>query len=217
MDVPRRIGLRVLLLCGVLCMAAGAWTPAELQAQTRWQQTVEVIVPIEDDGIMQTLVDSMTTVFENENAWIKRSPELDSMQLAELEKQLSSDGLSMVSASHVFITYRYQLADSGLESQIVDLHFIYRPPGAQEDLSIFYVDLANSPLYEELMVEQGTTVPSNEMAFLRFEEQISFHRLAERATVVRLGDEIIRDEERAAAEKERILDVTSRLAHGGLG
>lgn len=166
--------------------------------------------------MMQALVDSMTAVFEAKGAEIRRSPQAQPTPYPELEQALESDGLSMLSASHAFITYRYRLTSAELQSDILDFHFIYRPPGAQEDLSIFYIDLERTPLYDELLVERGTRIPSNEMVLRSFEQQISLHRLAERATIVRLGGEIVRDPERARAEKERILEVTAKLAHEGM-
>lgn len=75
------------------------------------------------------------------------------------------------------------LTSAELQRDILDFHFIYRPPGAQEDLSIFYLDLERTPLYDELLVKRGTKIPSNEM---------------------------VRDPERARAEKERILKVTAK-------
>lgn len=213
----RQAMVRCLAALAAACLAWGALALSDGRAQTRWQQTVEVIVPVEDDGLMAALIDSMTTVFERRDAWVKRAPRADSVRFDQLERELSADGLSTLSASHAFITYRFQLTERGFQTDIRDLHFIYRPPGAQEDLSIFYVDLASSPLYDALLVERGTTLSDNEMAFLEFEQQLSLHRLADEVTIVRLGNEIIRDAERAAEEKKRIIEITTQLAHQELG
>lgn len=212
----RRLSFSRCRLFSVAIAVMGLAVLSEAAAQTRWQETIQVIVPVQENEMIGALVDSITTVFQERGTSVRRSPQGEPMPYPQLVDTLEADGLSPFSASHAFITYRYRLTSAELETQIVDLYFIYRPPGPQEDLSIFYLDLEASPLYEELLVQRGTEVPNNEMVLLPFEQQLSFHRLAQQARIVRLGDEIVRDPERAAAEKERILEITARLAHEGM-
>lgn len=197
----------------LLALLVGAALVPESRAQTRWQRTVEVIVPVSDAEVMPALLDSMDTVFRARGATVQRSPQSEPVPYDRVGEMLSGEGLSVSSASHVFITYRYALTSARLERQIQDLYFIYRSTSVEEDVPILYVDLTTSDLYEELLVERGSPMASNEATYLEFERQLSLHRLRDVATVVRVGDDIIRDSERATAEKQRILQVTTRLVH----
>lgn len=185
--------------------------------QAQWQQTVQVIAPVEEGSLTQVLMDSVVTTVETQNFSAQTSPESDTMSLSAIREALSAEGLALRSATHVFITYRFRLTRSELQRDILDLYFIYRPPAQQEeDISVLYLDLSQDDLYEELLVERGTTLPSNEAAFLPFKQQIGFHNLRDVTTVVQVGDQIIRDPEQAAAEKKRILDITQNLTYSRL-
>lgn len=200
------------LLLGLLLVPV-----SESAAQAQWQQTVQVIAPVEDGTVTRALMDSVMTVLETNSVPVQQSPQSDTTSLRAIQDNLSGEGLALTSATHVFITYRYNLTSSDLQREILDLYFIYRPSAQQEeDIPVLYVDLSRDNLYEEVMVKRGTTLPSNEAAFLPFNQQLGFHNLRDVVTVVQVGDEIIRDPERAAVEKKRLLKITQNLTYNRL-
>ena len=188
---------------------------SESAAQAEWQRTVQVIVPVEDGKTTRALTDSVVAMAEAQDAQIRRSPKSDTTAALETVKaSLSNEGLALTSASHVFITYRFTLKNSRLKRNIRDLHFIYRPSAEQgKDVPILYVDLTENQFYKDLLIEQGTPSSVNEAVYHPFKQQIAFHGLLETATVVKVGNEIIRDPEQADAEKEQIMATIRRLTY----
>lgn len=182
-------------------------------AQDQWRQTAQVIAPVEEGTVTRALLDSVVSVVEREGFRISSSPQGARVSVSERRDSLSSKGLALSSATHVFITYRFSLSSSTLDQEIRDLYFIFRPAGQEEDIPILHVDLQEGAMYEELLIERGTRLAANESAFVPFRRQLSFHNLRSRVTVVKVGDEIIRDPDRAAAEKERLLDITRELTY----
>lgn len=185
---------------------------ADSAAQPDWQRTVEVIAPIEEGVITRALTDSVVAAAKAGELPIQRSPESDTTTLSPVQEALSGEGLALNSATHVFITYRYQLRKSNLRREILDLYFIYRPSEG-EDIPILYVDLTKDNLYHNLLVEKGTPSPINEVVSTPFAEQIGFHKLRDDVTVTRVGGQIIRDENQSSAVKERILARVRTLTY----
>jgi len=187
----------------------------ESAAQVRWQRTVKVIAPVQEGLVTRALTDSVVAMAEAQELQVRRRPESDTtVPLSEIKEALSKEGLALTSATHVFVTYRFVLRSSALERDIRDLHFIYRPAAEQgEDIPILYLDLTKDDLYQRLLVEKGLPSSVNEVAFHPFEERVAFHSLQDTAQVVQVGDEIIRDSERAATEKQQIMDTIRRLTY----
>lgn len=183
--------------------------------QVRWQRTVKVIAPVQEDLVTRALADTVVAMAEAQELQARRRPESDtSVPLSEIQEALSKEGLALTSATHVFVTYRFVLRSSTLDRDIRDLHFIYRPSAEQgEDISILYVDLTKNDLYRRLLEEKGLPSSVNEVAFRPFEERVSFHSLHDTAQIVQVGDEIIRDPERAAAEKQKLMETIQRLTY----
>jgi len=188
---------------------------AESAGQAEWQRTVEVIVPVEEELVTRPLTDSIVAMIEAQALSPKRTPQSDTTAtLEEIEAALSGEGLALTSATHVFITYRFTQKSSRLRRDILDLHFIYRPSAEQgEDIPILYLDLSKNNLHQRLLVEKGTPVRINEAAFRSFEDQVRFSELQEEATVVRVGDRVLRDAEKAATAKRQILRTIQNLTY----
>lgn len=187
---------------------------SESAAQAEWQKTVKVIAPVEDGSITAPLADSVVAMAKAGEIPIRRAPGSDTTSLADVGNALSEEGLALTSATHVFITYRFGLNQGALQRDIRNLHFIYRPTAQQgEDIPILYVDLTDGNLQQELLVEKGTPSFVNELNFHPFAEQLSLQKLRDKATVVRVGNRIIRDPEQAAAAKQRVLQTIRRLTY----
>jgi len=188
---------------------------SECAAQAQWQRTVKVLVPVEEGMVTRALTDSVVAMAEAQDLLLRRTPRSDTTTtLEEIKAVLSKEGLALTSATHVFITHRFTQERSQFHRNILDLHFIYRPSAEQgEDIPILYLDLTKDDLYQTLLAEKGTPVRVNEATFRSFEEQIRFNKLKDVATVVQVGNRIIRDSEEAAAEKRRILKTVRELMY----
>ena len=189
---------------------------SECAAQVEWQRTVKMIAPIEEGMVTRALTDSVVAMAEAQDLQQpQRTPKSNtSTSLVDIKEALSKEGLALTSATHVFITYRFALEGSSLKREIQDLHFIYRPTDRQgEDIPVLYVDLSENNLYQRLLLEKGTPSSVNEVVFHSFAEQIAFHSLRTEATVVQVGNRIIRDPEQAAAEKQQIAGTIRELTY----
>lgn len=188
---------------------------SESAGQAQWQKTVKVIVPVEKGMVTRALTDSVLTMVEAQNSRFRRAPQSDTtVTLTTIREALSEEGLALTSATHVFITYRFTQESGRLRRNILDLHFIYRPSAEQgEDIPILYLDLTEDGLHQKVIVEKGTPVRANEVAFRSFEKQIAFHSLQDAATVVKVGNRIIRDSEEAASAKKRIMKTIQKLTY----
>lgn len=209
----QRIGRVRLVLLGI---ALTLIPVSDCAAQTDWQRTVKMIAPIEEGMVTRALTDSVVAMTEAEDLQrLQRTPRSNTAAtLEETKEALSEKGLALTSATHVFITYRFALEGSSLKREIQDLHFIYRPTDEQgEDIPILYLDLSENNLYHRLLVEKGTPSSVNEVVFHSFAEQIAFHSLRDEATVVQVGNRIIRDPDQAAAEKQQIAGTIRELTY----
>lgn len=199
----------------VLSLMLLVFPTLESAGQAQWQKTVKVIAPVEQGIVTRALTDSALALVEAQDRRVRRAPQSDTtVTLPTIEEALSKEGLAPTSATHVFITYRFTYSEGRLHRDILNLHFIYRPSAEQgEDIPILYLDLTKDGLYRTLLVEKGTPVHINEAAFRSFEEQIVFHSLKDTATVVQVGNRVIRDAEQAASEKKRIMKTVRRLVY----
>jgi hypothetical protein len=175
---------------------------------------VQVLAPVETNEVTGVLLDTLATSLEKRNAPVRKGPNAPVTTYSALQNDLSQDGLGVASATHVFITYHFQMTSAGTRYKILDLYFIFRPPNASDtDIPVLYVDLTDPETYERYLVEGGTTIPYNEAAFLQFRDQVSFHTLRDMVRVVQVGEQIIRDPKLAAAEKQRILTITTQFTY----
>lgn len=197
----------LLLLAAVLVLGATA-----TQAQTRWLQTVQVIVPVDDYNVTGVFRDSLLHVVQRGRVQLHREPDAPARSFRALEDELLSEGLDFTSANRVFLTYRLEASQRGFVSQIEDIYFIYRPEGVDDvDMPIFHVS-GLEPAVRRLILGSGTQMLANEAAFVPFYDQLTFHQLEE-STVISVGGRLIRDPEKAAMERERLLATVRRFMY----
>ena len=176
-------------------------------AQSRWQQTVQVITPVVPDEITGALLDSLVQVVDRNSVPVRRTPDdEEEYSVRDLSDRLLDEGLDVTSANQMFITYRYEADARSFKSDIVDLQFIYRPVEYEDaDVPILSVD-AMHPIVKNMLVANGTRLESNEAVFEPFWDQLRMHQL-EDGRVVMVGGKILRDDAEAEHEKQRILGI----------
>ncbi len=185
---------------------------AASHAQARWLQTVEVIAPVDDYGVTGAFRDSLVQVMRRGKVELRREPDAPASSFRKLEDGLLSEGLDFSSANRVFLTYRLEASQRGFVSEIEQIYFIYRPEGYEDvDLPIFYVS-GQDPAVRRLIMSGGTQMLANEAAFEPFYDQLTFHQLEE-STVVSVGGRVIREPEKAAMERERLLATVRRFMY----
>jgi hypothetical protein len=197
MSAPLRVSqlarpFPVVLLAGLLLLLSAV--PAEAQ---RWNQRVQVLKTVEEDGPAYALLDSLVSAFErsDEVVQVKPSPDESPVPLPTLEDDLLDRGLGLVSATHVLIQYEFAIIADDFVETIEELHFIYRSPNAgEEDISLFAVR-TDHPLAEAVLMDAGVPHVSNLNTIDSFAALLSFPRLASTsdATIVRLNNETLRD------------------------
>lgn len=198
------------LLLGLLALLALA--PSAATAQTRWLQTVQVIAPVDEYRVTGALLDSLLQVVPRSGVTLRREPEEAARSFRALEDELLREGYDFTSANRVFISYRLEATQRGFVSEIEDLFFIYRPEGYEDiDVPILHLDAREAPV-RRVLVSGGTRQAQNQAAFEPFFDQLRFHQIAE-ASVVSVGGRVIRDEQEARAEKERLLATIRRFVY----
>lgn len=207
-----------LVVAFVRCLLLGSMVvlllAPEARGQAAWQRTVTLIVPVERDGAPAALADSAVALAEAQAVSLRRSPSAAPSSLPALRDALAAEGLSVRSATHVFLTYRFVLRAGTLHRRPLHAHFIYRPPQSQRrDRSVLYVNLTEDPVPNALLVERGLRSARNEAMYHPFREQISFSALHHTGTVVKVGTRVIRDSTEATAVEQRILATLRSLAY----
>ncbi|MBT8401702.1 MAG: hypothetical protein KJO98_14585 [Rhodothermia bacterium] len=185
----------------------------EAPAQSRWLQTVQVMAPVQGQDIASALLDSLIDVADRRKVLIGRTPE-DSARyrVVDLEDRLFSDGLDFSSANKMFITYRFEANQRRFKADILDLYFIYRPEEYEDaDIPIAFFD-ASDPIIRNTLVGKGTRLETNEAVFEPFWDKLQFYQL-EDALVTSIGGRVIRDEERAASERTRLVGIIRQFLY----
>lgn len=195
-----------------LGLAAAVPASAPASAQTRWLQNVEVIAPVDEHRATGVLLDSLVQVAERSHLTVRREPDGAAMSFSSLEDQLLDQGLDFTSANRVFLKYRLEATQRGFTSDIQSFYFIYRPEGGEGlDLPILYLD-GHDPAIQQLLLNGGTTLETNEAAMEPFYDQVTFYSL-EDAAVVQVGGRVIRDPAQGLAERQRILATVRRFMY----
>lgn len=214
---PLRLGLLAIAVALVAAFAA----PQAAQAQARWLQTVQIIVPVEQEKATGALLDTLAASMERgDELPLFRTPEKQgAVSFAELQNSLLNEGLDVTSANNVFVTYRFEADRQGFKETIENLFFIYRPEGMEDtDIPVFYVD-ATDPAVKKLFMDSGTTLRINEAAFHPFREQLQFAALMSEyggqadQMLVTVGDRVIRDEGEAQEERRRLIATIRRFSY----
>jgi len=169
--------------------------PAEAQ---RWNQRVQVVKTVEEDGPVYALLDSLITEFDasgESNVMIRRTPDDESLRsVADIREELLDDGLGLVSATHVYIQYEFAIVADDFVETIEELQFIYRPPNAEmEDISLFTAK-TNNPHVHRVLMKSGLPHEENLNTVSTFASILSFPRIARTdVRVVRLNNETLRE------------------------
>ncbi len=211
--------LRAGMLAFAVLLLAGAATQTA-QAQARWLQHVQIIVPVEEEKATGALLDTLVAALDRgEDLPLYRGPDMEQrVSYSELENDLLNEGLALSSANRVFINYRFEADRGAFVEAIEGLYFIYRPTGMTDtDIPVFYVD-AGDPVVKELFLESGTTLRVNEAAFHPFRRQLQFAGLISEYAgdmnqmIVSVGDRVIRDRIEARSERRRLLNTIRRFS-----
>ncbi len=182
-------------------------------AQSRWLQTVQVMAPVQGQDIAAALLDSLVDVADRRSVLIGRTPDDSATyRVVDLEDRLFNDGLDFSSANKMFITYRFEANQRRFKADILDLYFIYRPEEYEDaDVPIAYFD-ASDPIIRNTLVGKGTRLETNEAVFEPFWDKLQFYQL-EDALVTSIGGRVIRDEERAASERTRLVGIIRQFLY----
>ncbi len=205
------------LFCKVIVVLAGLTVLlgriSDSRAQSRWLQTVQVIAPVTGQDIASALLDSLVDAVDRREVQIRRSLNDSTFyRVVDLEDRLFADGLDFSSANQVFVTYRFEANQRRFKSDIIDLYFIYRPEEFEDaDVPIAYFDASN-PIVRNTLVGKGTRLETNEAVFEPFWDKLQFYQL-ENAMVTSVGGRVIRDENRAIAERTRIVGIIRQFLY----
>lgn len=190
--------LRLLSTLFLLGLFVFSLSPQRAEAQ-RWLQTARIITPIEE-GPVRALLDTLINHMEQKEGLkvLRSSDHQTPIRVSELrDKLLDEEGIGLRSATHVFIDYRFQMANKGFEEFIDSLYFIFRAGPEEEDIPIMYIDTTQD-WAKELIQNKGTTPTTNEaLSALRpFREQLAFARIARRddnTQIVEIAGQTVRD------------------------
>lgn len=194
----------VVFLVGLLALSL---TPKKAEAQ-RWLQTARIITPIED-GSVRALLDTLVNTLERNNdiKVLRSSDHQKPISVSKLRnKLLDEEGIGLSSATHVFIDYRFQMANKGFEEYIDSLFFIFRGGADEEDIPIMYIDTTEE-WAKTLIEDKGTTPPTNvaPSALRPFREQLAFARIARRDSTTQIVEKAGRTVREGYEEKKHQL------------
>jgi hypothetical protein len=149
-----------------------------VQAQD-WRQEVQLVAPVEYDGPLQVLTDSLSALFARNPGVLVRREAQDSTLIParQLRKQLHEDGVDISSATHAFIRYKFELGRSyKIVETITDIYFIYRRSSSQTDIPILYLT-TKEPAISELIRKRGIPSRMNLEATTPFRDLLAFPNL----------------------------------------
>ena len=186
---------KVLAVVSAIALLFVSVLPAEAQ---RWSQRVQIVQPMEEDGVTYALLDSLVTEFDAAGAstvMVRRAPE-DKMlrSVADIRDELLNDGLGLVSATHVYVQYEFAIITDDFVETIEELQFIYRPPNSEvEDIPLFTVK-TNNPHVSHVLMEEGLPHEENLNTVSPFASLLSFPQMARTdVRIVRLNNETLRE------------------------
>jgi len=175
--------------------------PEEAPAQ-RWLQTAELEVPVHELGAYQRgpLLDTLTQVLSRRDSLTVRRSPLQEARLGvdELKKRLRDrPGIEIDSASHMRITYRFEVHNRHFEETIESIFFLYRSRRGQNVIPILYGE-RREPWMREILQNEGwltgrhtnTTV---DMEYLSFADMMAFARIHADGRILKIAGEDVRD------------------------
>lgn len=152
-------------------------------AAQEWAQEVEVMTRIEVDGPVYTFLDTLSAALDQRPEVRLRRSEQDETAIpyADLREQLYEDGIDLLSATHAFVRYRFDIRErTRLVETVKDIYFILRVDEAESDIPIVYLR-TRDPMISELLTHSGVASPVNMKAITPFRELLSFPILSRRS------------------------------------
>lgn len=145
----------------------------------QWGDPIQVVTPIEYDSPIKALLDSLTAVLErNPDLQVRRAPNDEPTSVEEIETALLDDGLTLGSASHVFLSYRFALVGGRVAETLDEMQFVYNESDAQQIHTLLHVSTAESAV-SKVLTEHGFARGSNLNATTSFRKLTSFPVLGE--------------------------------------
>lgn len=163
-----------------------------------WGQEVQVITRIHYGDPIYVFLDSLTAVLERNPEVRVRRAEQDAktVPFKDLREQLYQDGIDVLSATHAFVRYRFDLRDRmRLVETIKEINFIFRADESESDIRIIHVTSRN-PLVSELLTGSGVASLVNMKAVTPFRKLIAFPHVSSKreSAIVELGGRALRDD-----------------------
>lgn len=189
-----RRSIAALALSFILLLPLTA-SPAAAQ---EWGQEAQLITQIQYGGPIHIFLDSLSAVLDNHpEASFRRSAEdKTTMRYADLQEQLYEDGIDLLSATHAFVRYRFDIRGrTRLVETVKDIYFIFRVDESESDIPILHIS-SSHPLISELLNDSGIASRVNMKSITPFRELLSFPNLSlhEDAALVEIGGRPIRGE-----------------------
>jgi len=204
----RRLGRLGAILAALLVVV-----PQSASGQV-WLQTARVVTPVEQ-GPVRVMLDSLVSVMERRGIEGRRSPDQEAMRtVTELRNELiEEEQIGLNGANHAFIDYRFSIGSgTSFQQQISAIHFVFRPGPDQADVPILYLNV-RQPWVDQFLRNKGTTLSTNEAAFIPFHRHLGFAQIArpDKTQVVEIGGRTVR--EGFQKEKEDLIRKVERLTY----
>lgn len=205
-----------IIIAGILAVSLGFLSPQDVQGQY-WLQTARIATPVEN-GPIRAFLDTLVHTIDERNLRIRRGPnQSERIPVSELRSTLiEKHGTGITTANTVFVGYRFEIDfGSRLERDLLSLHFHVRSGPAQEDIPILYLD-AQQRWVQEILLETGTDLPTNEAAIIPFRRHLDFVHLARQddTRIVEIGGETVR--KGFEVKKEALIQKIERLMYESL-
>lgn len=183
-----------------------ALVPLQTTQAQGWAQTARVITPVEDippwegpRGSLRALLDSVVHVAENaeETHLIKRRPsQEEKMSISALkQKLLDEEGLSVRSASHAIIKYRFEFdGENNFQELVQNIQYVYRSDASEEDIRLIYLT-SKDKWFKDILFDMGTPTSQNIKAEILFRAQIRFTKISEDpgTQLIEIGNRTVRE------------------------
>jgi hypothetical protein len=168
--------------------------PAAVQAQY-WNQEAELLLPNEPGGIVRAFTDSLDAALNRHpDVTVRQSQGEDALPYRVLQEALLAEGVDIRSASHLFIRYRFEHRERGLEETIASVTLVYRPRVLDEpDLPLVHLPAAH-PLLQDLLGHSGMRHVENLGAITPFRDGLAYPQLSQKegARMVRFAGQPLR-------------------------
>ena len=189
-------GFAFFILIEVLLLTHGT-------ASAQQQRTAKLKFPIESGSTPQVLLDTVFTVMDRwskpgDSLRISRRTDGEQMTASELRRTLIDEtGIVPNASSHIFISYRFSLAEENFKEEITSLQYVFIPPRPHRRLDLLYLSPSSRKWVQEL-IQKASGFSFNAATSKPFYHQLSFLRLlsSDDAEVQQIGGESANEEEK---------------------